>query len=326
MISRRQCLKLIAASAAAAPSIRTLPLHAGQWPHRPVRLIVPVGAGSSVDVAARFFADGLSNRWKQPVVVENRPGADGLIGTTAFVGARDEHTLLFSFASPISVFPAIHASLPYDPEHDLVPISLAADTFAALTVPTSLNVNSLREFVALARAQPGSLNYFPSSGAFPYLLGSFLKNQRLDLVGVSYREQTMGMRDHAQGRVQLAIAVITTAMPFVQSGHLKFLAVTNSKRSPLMPDVPTVTESGFPELAFEGMVGFFGPRGLSVELRDRIAADIRAVADDRAAAKRLAATGQIAHATTTAEFSEMIEAQRAQIAMIVQETGLLSSH
>jgi tripartite-type tricarboxylate transporter receptor subunit TctC len=326
MISRRHCLKLLATSMVAAPHVHPSPLHAGQWPHRTVRLIVPVGAGSATDVAARLFADGLARRWKQPVIVENRPGADGLIGTAAFVGARDEHTLLFSFASPVSVLPAIHASLSYDPGRDLVPISLATDTFAALTVPTSLNINSLRDLVALARSQPGRLNYFASSGAFPYLLAGFLKSQHLDLVAVSYREQSMGMRDHAQGGTQLAIAVITSSLPFVQSGHLRFLAVTNSRRSPLIPDVPTAAESGFAELAFEGMAGLFGPAGLSAELRDRIAEDVRAVADDAAVASRLAATGQVARATTASEFSAMLAAQRAQIATIVQETGLLSSH
>src|SRR5215469_10856606 len=133
MISRRHCLKLIAGSAAAASSIRTSSLHAGQWPHRPVRLIVPASAGSGTDIPARLFAEALAVRWKQPVVVDNRPGADGLIGTSAFVAARDEHTLLFSFAAPITLLPFIHPSLSYDPARDLVPIAVATDTFVVLT-------------------------------------------------------------------------------------------------------------------------------------------------------------------------------------------------
>jgi tripartite-type tricarboxylate transporter receptor subunit TctC len=322
MISRRHCLKLIAASTAAGSILTMSPIRAGQWPHRPVRLIVPASAASGVDVSARVFAEALAARWNQPVVVEDRPGADGLIGTTAFVGAREEHTLLFSFAGPISVLPVIHASLPYDPRTDLVPISLATDTFAALSVPASLNVNSLREFVALARSQPGQLNCFAATGAFPYLLAGFLKSQHLDLVPVYYREQSRGMQDHAQGRIHLVLSTTTNALPLMKSGHLKLLAVTSSRRCPMMPDVPTVTESGFRELAFEGMVGFFGPRGLSAEVTDRIARDIRAVADDRTVADRLVAAGQIAHATTPAEFLEMIESQRAKMATIVEETGM----
>src|SRR5436305_9837999 len=160
MAPRRQCLKLIAICAMAVLIVSASPLHAEQWPRRGVRLIVPVGAGSSPDVAARIYAERLAERWKQPVVVENRPGADGLIGTAAFVGAHDDHALLFAFASPMSVLPVIHATLPYDPGRDLVPISLAADTFGTLTAHASLKLGSLKDLVALARSQPGKLNYY----------------------------------------------------------------------------------------------------------------------------------------------------------------------
>lgn len=297
------------------------PLHAEPWPQRAIRLIVPVGAGSSTDVTARIYADRLAERWKQPVAVENRPGADGLIGTAAFVGAHDDHTLLFSFASPISVLPLIHATLPYDPGRDLVPISLAADTFGTLTAHASLNLRSLKDLVALARQQPGKLNHF-GQGAFPYLLAGFFKSQHVDVVPISYREVNLAMQDHAQGRVSLVLTSMTIQLPLVQSGHIDFLVVTNSKRSPMIPDVPTAAESGFPELAFEGMSGFFGSRATPAELVDRISRDIRAVAAEPVVADRLAALGQVARGTTPAEFAEMIEAQRAKIATIVQETGL----
>src|ERR1700755_2548341 len=132
MISRRRCLKLLAASIAAAPTVRVSPLRAGQWPQRTVWLIVPIGPATTTDFAARVFADALADRWKHPVVVDNRPGADGLIATAAFVGMRDDHTMMYAFASPMSVLPVIHASLPYDPARDLVPISLGADTFISL--------------------------------------------------------------------------------------------------------------------------------------------------------------------------------------------------
>jgi tripartite-type tricarboxylate transporter receptor subunit TctC len=297
------------------------PLDAEPWPQRAIRMIVPVGAGSSTDVAARIYADRLAECWKQPVAVENRPGADGLIGTTAFVGAHDDHTLLFSFASPMSVLPLIHANLPYDPGRDLVPISLASDTFGTLTAHASLKVGSLKELVALARQQPGKLNDF-GQGAFPYLLAGFFKSQHLDVVPVSYREVNLAMQDHAQGRVHLVLTSMTVQLPLVQSGHINFLVVTNSKRSPMIPDVPTATESGFPELAFEGLTGFFGSRAMSADLVDRISRDIRAVAKEPAVAERFAAVAQVARGTTPAEFAEMIESQRAKIATIVQETGL----
>jgi len=325
MISRRHCLKLIAASMVAGPALPISPLHAGQWPHRPVRLIVPASAGSGTDITARIFAEALALRWKQPAVVENRPGADGLIGTSAFVAARDEHTLLFSFAAPVSLLPFIHASLSYDPARDLVPIAMATDTFVALTAHTSLKVESLQQFVSLARSQPGQLNCYAPASALPYLMAGFLKSQNLDLVQVPYRDQNLGVQDHAQGRIHLMMHLVTNAMPLVQAGHIKFLAVTNSTRSPMIPDVPTAAESGFPELAYEGMLGLFGPRGMSPELRDRISADVRAVATDPAIAARFVGIGQLARGTTPDEFAERIEAQRAKIATIFQETGMRPS-
>jgi tripartite-type tricarboxylate transporter receptor subunit TctC len=288
-------------------------------------MIVPGSAGSATDVTARLFAEALAARWKQPVVVEDRPGADGLIGTSAFVAARDEHTLLFSFAAPASLLPLIHASLPYDPARDLVPIATATDTFVVLTAHASLNLDTLQQFVSLARSQPGQLNYYAPASALPYLMAGFLKSQSLNVVQVPYRDQALGVQDHAQGRIHLMMQTLTTALPMVQAGHVKFLAVTNSRRSPMIADVPTATESGFPELAFEGLLGIFGPRGMSHDLRDRISMDVRAVATDPAVAARVAAIGQVARGTTPDEFAEAIEAQRAKIATIMQETGMRPS-
>src|SRR5262245_23809065 len=133
---------------------------AQSWPQRTVRLIVPVGPGAVPDVPARLFANRLSERWKQPVIVENRTGAEGLIGVAAFSSMRDNHTLLVSFAGPITVFPLLQERIPYDPDRDLVPISLITTSFGAVAAPTSLNVKSLAELVALVQARPGKLNYF----------------------------------------------------------------------------------------------------------------------------------------------------------------------
>jgi tripartite-type tricarboxylate transporter receptor subunit TctC len=322
MISRRHCLRMIATSTVAGSILPISPLHAGQWPQRTVRLIVPTGAAATTDFAARVFADALAERWKQSVVVENRPGADGLIATIAFLGMRDDHTLMYSFASPMSVLPVIHATLPYDPGRDLVPISLGADTSISLSAHASLKLGSLSEFVALARSQPGKFNYYAGSGAVPYVIAGFLRSQNLDLVPVYYREPSRGIQDHAAGRIQFMLSGVTDRLALVRSGHLKFLAVTNSRRDPMVPDVPTAAESGFPEFAFEGLAGFFGSRAMSADVVDRISMDVRAVAAEPAVAARLAPVGQIAHGTTPAEFAEMIEAQRAKIATIVQETGM----
>jgi tripartite-type tricarboxylate transporter receptor subunit TctC len=303
--------------AAAAPAAASEP-----WPQRMVRVFVPTGPGSATDMAARIFADRLANRWKQPVVVENRAGADGLIGVSAFAAAHDDHALLFSFAAPMSVYPVVREKLPYDPARDFVPISSATDSFGILAVPGSSKIGSLAELAAAARARPGKLNSYASSGIFPYLLAGFLQSQGLDVTQISYREQNLAMQDLGAGRLDFLMSVIGAVLPLVQDGKARFLAVTNSRRSPIVPDVPTVTEAGYPELAFEGFQGFFGARGMPPELRDRIAADVGAVAADPVLVARLDALAQLARATTPTAFAGMIEDQRAKIADIVRRTGM----
>jgi tripartite-type tricarboxylate transporter receptor subunit TctC len=302
-------------------AVTPMPALAEPWPQRPIRVIVQVSGGNVVDIMARFYAERLAERWKQPVYVENRPGADGLIGTVAFAGAHDVHTLMFSPAAPISVYPYIYEKLGYDPVHDLVPVARAAETFVGLSAAASLNIGSLEELVALARARPGKLNYNTAAGAFPTLFAGFLKSTGLDIVHISYRETNLALQDMAAGRLDLELGTLGTVLPAAESGRARVLAVTNRIRAPLAPDVPTAIEAGYPELTFEGLLGFFGPHGLSVEIRDRIAADVCAVAADPAFAKHLVAIAAAARCGTPAEFSAAIEAQRAKIASIVERLG-----
>ena len=294
-----------------------MPGLAESWPQRAVRLIVQTGAGGSTDIMARLYAERLAERWKQPVYVENRPGADGLIGTVAFANMRDPHTLLFSFAAPISVYPYIYLKLGYDPAQDIVPVARAAETFVAVAAAASLNIGSLDDLVALARARPGKLNYFATAGAFPTLFAGFLKSTGLDMVAISYREINLGVQDLATGRLDLAVGTLGTYLAAAESGKARVLAVTNTIRAPLLPQIPTAVEAGHSSLAFEGLMGLFGPRGLSTEIRDRIAADVCAVAADPEFAKRLIPLAAVARGGTPAEFAAAIEAQRAKMGSIV---------
>jgi len=288
------------------------------WPQRAVRVIVPIGSGSAPDVAARLYAERLAARWKRPVVVENRPGAEGLIGATAFAATHDDHVLLFSPAAPISVFPFTQENLAYDPARDFVPISSAIDTFGSIAVSASLNVASLAELVALARAQPGKLNWSSGGGAFPTLLAGFAKTARLEVTQVSYREQNLAIQDLAEGRIQVVATTLTALLPSARAGKVRLLAVTNKRRAPIAPDVPTAREAGHGEIEFEGVIGFFGARDLPSGLRDRIASDIGAVATDPVLGERLAIAGQIVRASTAAEFAAEIEDQRARIEAMVK--------
>ena len=298
------------------------PVRAESWPQRPVRVIVQVGAGSGVDTTARLFAERLSERWKQPVIVENRPGADGLIGAAAFAGMHDDHALLFGPAAPISVYPFIFKKLGYDPARDLVPIARAAETFPAISAAASIGVGSLPELVAVARAKPGKLNYRSAPGAFPTLFAGFLGSAGLSMAEVTYREDNLAVEDLGEGRIQVMIAILTSVLPQVQAGKVRLLAVTNKVRCPLAPDVPTAIEAGYPDLAYEGLLGFLGSRDISTGLRDRIAADTRAVAAEPVMVDRLAAIGQIARGSTPAGFSDAIEEQRDKMASIVKSLGI----
>jgi len=285
-------------------------------------MIVPIVPGASPDVAARIFAEPLTTRWGQPVIIENRPGADGLIGTAEFAAAQDDHALLFSFAAPLTVYPEVKQRLSYDPTIDVLPVSTVSDTFGALCVPASLPISSLSDFVAFARARPGELNWASGGGAFPIVFAGFVKSARLNMTQVPYRDQNLAIQDIAGGRIQIIATTMTAILPLAQAGKVRVLAITNRNRSPLWPDIPTAAEAGYPELSFEGLIGVFGPRSLAESRRAQIAADIRSIAGDRQVAERLAAAGQISRGSTPAEFAAAIETQRKQIAAIVRDIGM----
>ncbi len=291
------------------------------WPQRTVRLIVPHSAATGSNISARLFAERLTERWKHPVIVENRPGADGLTGVTAFVTMRDDHALLYSPAAPVSVFPVTHEMLPYDPTRDVVPISSATDTVVAIAASESANIGSLAEFVTAARSQPGKLSYVTGGGAFHIWFAGFIDRAGIDVMKASNRGPSLVFQDLAEGRVHVMMTMMTTVLPMVHAGKVRLLAVTNKKRFSLAPEVPTVAEAGYPDLTFEGLQGFFGPRDMPIQLRNRIATDIRAVAADPAIVERLAAVGQIPRGSTPAEFAAAIEEQRVQIAAVAKAVG-----
>jgi tripartite-type tricarboxylate transporter receptor subunit TctC len=294
--------------------IADLPARADAWPHRNVRIITPFPSGTGGDIAARSFADKLTPRWGRPVIVENRPGADGILAVGASVGANDDHTLLFTNGGPFTTNPFSHDKLPYDPIHDAVAISSASDVVISLAVPASLNVVSLGEFVKLAAAQPGKLNWGATPGALDYIVPGFLNGAGLDMTHVSYREIAPAMQDLAESRIQLYVSAWATQLPFVHAGKARVLAVTNRERFALEANVPTVAEAGFPSLTFDAFLGFFGSQSMSAELRERISTDIRTVAVDTTVAARLAGVGLIIRANTPAELSAIVERERAAVA------------
>jgi tripartite-type tricarboxylate transporter receptor subunit TctC len=296
------------------------------YPQRAVKFIIPFGPGSGTDIAARLVGDKLAARWGKPVVVESRPGGDGMVSINAFVSANDDHTLLFVPVGTFAVHPYSHAKLSYDADQDLVPIANVTAIILALSTPATLNLESVGDFVKLARAQPGKLNAAAAAGNSDFLLSGFLKNNGLDVAKVPYRDIMQGPNDLAEGRIQLLSSSITIVTSLMHAGRIKVLAVTSRKRAPTAPNVPTVAEAGFPAMEMESLIGVFGPRGMPLELRERIAADIRAVvASDPTIASRLQATGQVVDLRGPADFAAGIKELRDKLASIASALGMKSA-
>src|SRR5579863_2768008 len=293
---------------------------APDWPSHSVKFVLTLGPGAGSDIEARLFADRLSRRWNQPVVVENRPGGDGIVAINAFVGAHDDHTLLFSPTSSFTAHPFLHDHLPYKPS-DLVPITRVSNTLITISVPTSLGVNSLDQLVALARQKPGKLNWAGVTGALDFIFAGWLKQEGLDISKVAYKNPVDAANDLAEGRVQVYESALAIVRPQLQSGKIKLLAVSNTARAPTEPDLPTVKEAGYPALTLDGLVGLFGPTGMPIELRQRITADVGAVAD-ATIKDRLAATGQLLNVGGPEEFAKSIDQQRAAVAAFAKALGI----
>jgi len=293
---------------------------ADSWPSRPVHFIVTLGPGSGVDIGARLLADKLSARWGQPVIVENRPGGDGMVAITGFLGARDDHTLLMSPVSSFTAHPYFHDKLPYDPR-DLIPIARVSKTVVAVSVPTSLNVNSLKELEALARAKPGQLNWTTATGFTDFVFAGYLHAVGLKMAKVPYKNPAGAAADLAAGVIQVYMPAYAIVRPQAEAGAVKVLAVTNRERAPAIPDVPTAVEAGYPSLEFDGLVGLFGAPGIADDVRAKIADDVRTVASDPEIVKRMTATGQIVSPGNAAEFAASIAQQREQVAAVAKLFG-----
>ena len=305
----------------AALFLAAKPSTAQTWPQRPVKFIITLGPGSGVDIGTRLIADRLTKRWNQPVIVENRPGGDGLVAISAFVGANDDHVLLAAPSGSFTAHPFIYKHVPYKAE-DIVPIARVSNTIVVDAVPAALAVKSLADLVAMARAQPGKLNWAGTTGSNEFMFAAFLKNAGLSMSKVPYRNLVEAANDLASGRIDINVTAYAIARPQIEAGKVKLLAVTNSRRSSVLPDVPTVAEAGYPELTLDGLVGFFGPPTMAERIRDSIAADVRE-AMDATVEERLNTTGQVPNFGGPATFAAEIEQQRARIARAARDIGIV---
>src|SRR5438093_3633503 len=226
------------------------------WPQKTVRFIIPLPPGSGTDLSGRLLSERLTERWGQPVVIENRQGADGIPAVTALLSARDNHTFLLSFAGIITFNHLLHDRLPYE-RADLVPIVPVVDNFLGVSATAGLNVKSIADLIATARAQPGKLNWGATAGLPRYIMLALMKSAGLQMVEVAYRDFAPAYQDLNQGRLHFAATGLPTLVPHHQAGTAKLVFVTNRERSPQAPDVATAAESGYPDITFEGTVGLY---------------------------------------------------------------------
>jgi tripartite-type tricarboxylate transporter receptor subunit TctC len=311
---------LVAALALAGLLVAAMPASSQTWPQRTVRFLVTLGPGSGIDIGTRLVADRLTKKWGQPVVVENRPGGDGLVAINAMLAAHDDHVLLATPTSSFTAHPFVYKNPPYKPG-DLQPIARISNTVIVIAVPAELPVKSMAELVSRARAEPGKLNWAGTTGAIDFLFGGFLKNAGIDMSKVPYRNQVEAANDLAANRIQVNETAYAIVRPQLQAGKLRLLALTNSNRAPELPDLPTVTEAGFPDLQLDGLNGFFGPPDMPLALRERMAADVIEAGADPVVKERLIATGQIPNFSGPAEFQAAIDQQRARVAAAAKALG-----
>ena len=311
----------LAILAIAATASLVQPSLAQQWPTHPVRFVLPFGPGSGADTAARLITDTLQQKWGQPIVIDGKPGGDGLLSLGTVVSAKDDHTLYFGPSSLFVVQRYLHDDMTFDPETDLAPIAAVAKVQIAVAVPTSLGISTLAEFVALARAKPNETSYAVAPGFSEFVLDGFVKENGLAIAKVPYRDITKSPVDLGENRIQLCMQSYAAMRTYAQTGKIKIISINDRERSPIAPDIPTVVEAGFPSLLASPVLGLLGPRDMPIDLRRRIAADVLSALDDKTI-ERLALTGQPAAPMGVEAYTAALKEQYAQVARIASVLGI----
>ena len=297
-----------------------------QFPSRPVTLVVPFTTGTGIDILARAIAPGLAERWQQPVVVENRPGASGNIGTDVVAKAAGDGRTLMVTVNTFTITPALFKALPYDPVKDIAPVSkIAVATYAFLVNPAALPAASFNEAVAAIRAAPGKY-YFGSPGnGTPHHVGMELIKSRLglDITHVPYKGFSGAMTDLLGGQVQLMFSLVHSSIPHVRAGKLRVLAVTGAARSPQFPEAPTFREQGIDFMDdVDAWYAVMAPGRTPPELVARLNADVNAVMSLPAVRDSLVKQGLIPSHSTPGELAALIKADLARWAKVVAEAKI----
>jgi tripartite-type tricarboxylate transporter receptor subunit TctC len=310
--------------AMAALIMLTAPGVAGEWPHKPVRIIYPYAAGSTGDATARLIARRLGDSLGQPFIVENRVGANGIIGTDAVArSAPDGHTLLWAVTPQIAISPAM-TKVPYDPSRDFVPISAVSTNRFALLVNAKVPVTTVPEFIEHVRTQPKAFTYAEGgAGSISHLAMVLLLNRAgLSGTNVSYKGNAPALTDVVAGHLPAMFALFGDALSLAEGGAIRLLAVSSERRSAQAPGVPTIAESGFPGFNLTSWWGLMGPAGTPKPIANRIAAEVAKAIKDPNIAEQLTAFGVDPVGNGPAQFSAMVRADIDLWARAVNLAGL----
>ena len=295
------------------------------WPSKPVRVIVPAPAGSSLDVIVRGLGESLKARWGQPLVVENKPGAGGTLGMDAVAkAAPDGYTLGIGFNGPIAFGPFMFRKMPYDPAKDLIPVVLTTSQANVMAVPANHPANTLREWVSWAKAQAGKASFASvGNGSSSHLSMELMKaTGGFDAVHVPFNGSPPAALSVAQGETQALMAVEPALLSLVQGGRLKLLAVTSPQRLAARPELPTVAESGFPGFEAQAWNGLFAPAATPPELVQRINADVQAAMADPAFRQNMAKQGLSVGGGSAAQFKAFIDQETRKWGEIINKVGI----
>jgi tripartite-type tricarboxylate transporter receptor subunit TctC len=327
MARRRLILTLAPAAAALAgvlPAAAQQAAAGADWPNRPVRLISPFPPGGAADLIARAIAEELAGPLRQTVVVENRTGAGGSVGTEAAArSAPDGYTLVMASTGPFAINPALFR-LSFDPSRDFAPVAMIATVPSVFVVHPDVPARTLQELLALAHAQPGRLSYASGgNGSAQHLFGELLKQlAQVDIQHVPYRGGGPAMTDTIAGRVQILCDTVPLALPHIRDGRVRALAVTTAGRHPALPDVPSVAEAGVAGYEALGWYGIAAPTGTPAPVVERLNREVNAALARPAFRDKLAGQGADPAPGTPADFAAVIERDRARWTKVIRDAGV----
>jgi tripartite-type tricarboxylate transporter receptor subunit TctC len=301
-----------------------LPVSAQEWPAKTVRVIVPFGAGATPDTIARLLADKLQQKLGQNFIVENKPGASGMLGTDAVAKAEpDGYTIGISIGGPLAINTLLFSKMPYDPFRDLALITILTTQPSALTVPANLGVNSVAELVALIKKDPGKYNFGSiGNGSLSHLaMEAIAIKSGAKLVHIPYGSSPQAMTAVIRGDVQMVVMPAISVVPHVQAGTVKMLAVTTPKRSPLLPEVPTLKESGI-DVEADAWNGLIAPAGTPPEVLAKIQREVLDAIHSPDVKAKFAAQIMEPVGNTPAAFKAQIESDLARWTPVIQQAGI----